>query len=166
MKPAALALAATLALAGRSASADPAEDAAFLVSQALTPEMFDGMIQALGPMMVSATTNDLRARGLVVSDIDAATAILFELLREEFADLMSAEFVQLYQENFSPLELSETAAFYRTETGQSMLRKTPRLMQEAARIGEAAAVEAAERIGPRFAERLAREGITVTTDAE
>ncbi len=47
-----------------------------------------------------------------------------------------------------------------------MLRKTPRLMQEAARIGEVSAVEAAERIGPRFAERLAREGISVTNDAQ
>ncbi|MCC0065504.1 MAG: DUF2059 domain-containing protein [Rhodovulum sp.] len=166
MKPAAIALAATLALPGQSAAADPADDAAYIVSQALTPEMFDGMTAALGPLVASAMTNDLRNQGITVSDMDAVTAITFEILREEFSSLMSAQVTQLYLENFSPLELSDIATFYRSETGQAMLRKTPRLMQEAALMGQSVAAEAANRLGPRIAERLVREGIGVKVEPQ
>ena len=111
-------------------------------------------------------TNDLRNQGITVSDMDAVTAITFEILREEFSSLMSAQVTQLYLENFSPLELSDIATFYRSETGQAMLRKTPRLMQEAALMGQSVAAEAANRLGPRIAERLVREGIGVKVEPQ
>lgn len=144
--------------------AGPQEDATYIVEQTVTKSMFEAALEAQRPLIIPAMENQLAKKGVVFSDITGFANIFMEEFIDEFTEFMQRDTVGLYLAQFSPEELSEIAAFYSSTAGQALLRETPKLMQNAARIGQLAGIEAGRNAGPRVAARLQEEGITVEND--
>lgn len=141
---------------------DARQDAEYIVSQTVTQDILSGTLSATAPVLSAAISNDLKENNIEVSDLDAFTKIFFEELLVSFTDSMQKEAIQIYLEQFSDTELKEIAKFYRTDTGQSLIRKTPELMrfgaEKGAEIGELVAIE----VLPTVLGRLAKENIVIT----
>ena len=158
------ALSAALVLSATTSFADPKEDATFIVQQTLTENMFAAAIFAQKDLIASALLNDLGAQGITLSDPDRFVEILVEEFLAEFTETMQAGTVDVYLNRFTPQQLSELAAFYRSDTGQALLAATPELMQTGATMGSEAGRRAGLNAGPRVAERLKNENVVLTAD--
>jgi hypothetical protein len=144
------------------AHADAAADATYIVDQTITREVIAGSLQAFGPIMGSALENDFRENGIAVSDRDKFIAILLDEFMDPFVALFRQRAIDLYVSTFSPRELSDMATFYRSESGQSLVRRTPGLMAEAAGLGQQLGVEVAQTMdSERLLSRLQAEGVIV-----
>ena len=147
-----------------TAQADATDDARYIVSQTVTEEMMSGVWISLRPILISAVTNDLTQNGIKIDDMDAFFDIFIEEFRHEFLGAMQRETVAVQLELFSPAELQGIAAFYRSPSGQALIRQTPRMVEAGAKIGEAAGRVAGANAGPRLARRLKEGGVRVTAD--
>jgi hypothetical protein len=147
-----------------TARADATDDARYIVSQTVTDEVLSGAWVAMRPVLVSAISNDLNQNGIKVDDMDAYFDIFDDEFTDEFLGAMQRESVTVQLELFSPTELHDIASFYRSPSGQALIRQTPRMMEAGAKIGETAGRVAGANAGPRVAQRLKTEGVRVTTD--
>ena len=155
-------LLAALCLAPPPVRADAASDAAYIVEQTVTDEIMAGSMQALAPLLASAMESDLRRGGVTINDQGRFLAVVFDEFYPPFVAALRAELAGLYVASFSPRELAEIAAFYRTETGQTLLRRMPGMMVEVAERSRTLGVEVAGDIDPeKFLARLKREGVVV-----
>jgi hypothetical protein len=59
---------------------------------------------------------------------------------------MKADLKNIYLQNFTDNEIADMLAFYRSETGQSVLRNMPVVMQESMQVGQAMAEKAMPKI--------------------
>lgn len=157
-------LAATLLTLALPAGADPQADADYIVEQTMTREIFEGAIAAQRPLIVGALENDLRSQGITLSDKERFFDLFLEEFIEEFTASMRSQSAVIYLDAFTPEDLAAIAEFYRTPAGQALLAETPALMMKGAEMGAEAGGQAGLNAAPRLAERLEREGITVTTD--
>ena len=147
-----------------AALATPEEDAAYIVEQTVTEELFQAAINAQKPLITGAILNDLTNGGIEISDVDRFIDIFVEEFLDEFTDTMRSETLQVYLDSFSAEELESIAAFYATDAGQALIAQTPMLMQEGARMGQVAGSQAGLNAADRVATRLEAEGVTLTTD--
>jgi hypothetical protein len=70
-------------------------------------------------------------------EVKAFEAKMADLLTKRLAwDQVKPKMIALYDESFSKQELSDIVAFYKTATGQSLLRKLPELSQRGMAIGQ------------------------------
>lgn len=143
--------------------ADPRDDARAIVEMTVTEDMFRGALAAQGPMLASAMENDLRRRGIQLTDTRRFAEILGEEMLTLFTLGMQDETVAVYLDLFTPGELADIRAFYETPSGQALLRRTPALMSEGARIGGTVGQRIGGQVSRRVADRLAREGIELTS---
>lgn len=153
----AFALTATLACA---AVADVEADLDYMISQQVNRTMFEGALIAQRPLLVGAIENDLRKRGMGVSDIERFLDIFMEEFIDEFTDTMQDEARALYRDSFSDQEITDIAAFLRTPSGQALIAATPTLMADGAKRGQVAGREAGKNAAPRVLRRIRDEGIT------
>ncbi|MDO6424897.1 DUF2059 domain-containing protein [Saccharophagus degradans] len=69
------------------------------------------------------------------------------VMREEMSwKKMEPMIVDIYAKNFSDKEVSDMLAFYKTETGQSLIKKMPAVMQESMQMSQGFAQSAIPRI--------------------
>ncbi len=146
------------------AIASPQTDANYIAQQTLTKEMFEGALIAQRPLILSAIQNDLRNNGVILKKPEA----FFDLFMGEFVDEftlgMREEGAQLYLDTFTPKELSDIATFYKSETGQSFLKKTPALMQTSFTLGEKVGARAGMRVAPSLKKRIRDENLLELED--
>lgn len=142
------------------AGADVEADLDYMISQQINRTMFEGALSAQRPLLVSAIENDLRKRGMGVSDIERFLDIFMEEFIDEFTETMQDEARALYRENFSDQDITDIAAFLRTPSGQALVAVTPTLMADGARRGQIAGREAGKKAAPRVLRRIRDEGIT------
>lgn len=165
---AALAAAAVVpALMTCPASADPRSDAAWIVEQSTTPEIFDAVIASLAPMLTAAMESQLRNQNVAVNDMDTFGRVVLEYIERELPPVITGRMIDLHVDFFSPQELADIVAFYRTESGQSLLRKAPQLMREQTALGQSAGAE----IGRSLADSdimatMQREGVVFSPIAD
>ncbi len=141
--------------------ASPEDDVNYIVDQTVTRTLFEGSLQALRPVLISAIKNDLNSKGIEISDASSFLDIFVDEFIDEFTDIMKQETVGIYRELFSDSELADLAAFYKTETGQKLILQTPLLMQAGAKSGEVAGMKAGRNAKERVAQRLESEGIMI-----
>ena len=144
------------------ASAETEDDAMYIVKQTVNEETFRAAISSLGPVISGAIENDLRAKGIVVSDVDAFSKIVFEEFLGGFTEEMQKATTAKYLQVFSADELSGIATFFRSNAGQAYLGATPELMAFGSQEGQRIGAIAGQQVGARVAERLKSEGIQVT----
>ncbi|MEM8577857.1 MAG: DUF2059 domain-containing protein [Pseudomonadota bacterium] len=152
-----------LSFATQSA-ADRLSDARYIVSQTVTKEIFEGALVAQRPLIIGALENELRQSGITLSDTQRFFDLFMEEFIDEFTETMQEESTSINLNAFSDQELADIAAFMRSPSGQAFVLATPTVMAEGARIGQIAGTEAGRNAGPRVAERLRTEGITMTQD--
>lgn len=153
-----------LAFLATPLAADPNEDAKYIVSQTVSEELFAGAINVMTPLIANSLIVQLQKKNVVVSDPEALIKIVGEEFLEEFTLGVQKELIPYYLENFSTQQLSDLAAFYKTDTGQFFIKQTPELMQFGKDTGERVGGPAVANIMPRVDKRLKDEGITITKD--
>ncbi len=61
----------------------------------------------------------------------------FALMADRLSwDKLKPRFTEIYDETFTKQELTDIIAFYKTPSGQSLLKKTPDLMAKASQVGQ------------------------------
>ena len=153
-----------LAFAATPVWADAEADAAYIVEQTVTRDLFEAAISAQRPVIIGALQNDFREKGISVSDPERVFDLFIEEWIVEFTEAMRAQSSAIYLELFSSNELEEIAAFFRTDTGQAYIAGSPELMQRGAEMGQKAGFLAGVNAGPRLAKRIEEEGLSIVED--
>jgi len=92
-----------------------------------------------------------------VRDFEAAMPTLmaaFDSRYGEFTDLMAG----IYATNFTAPELQDMTAFYRTPTGQKVLRTLPAIAQQSVQAGQAWGLRIGEEIKQRMIDEMRKKG--------
>jgi len=144
---------------------DSESDARAIAEQTITEERMALAIALWEPTIVSGLTKMLDERHLVVDDLDALLEMFLDEFRAEVVHLMREGIFTVYLDIFSPAELDGIATFYTSAAGQALLRKSPELEKAGVEVSESISNKAAKRTGPRFAARMEKEGVRVTSDA-
>ena len=147
-----------------SVSADPEADAAYIASLVSTRDIFEGVLQVQRPLIVGTNQNELNALEIELTDPDRFFDILMEEFIDGFVEVMQSETAAIYLEQFSDQEISDIAAFFRTESGKAFVGATPELMMAGAAAGERVGQEAFGMSGVRVARRIEEEGLVVVND--
>ncbi len=144
--------------------ANPKEDANYIVEQTVTRTLFEASIQTLRPVLISAIENDFRENEIILEKPNKFFDIFVDEFIEEFTDIMRKETGKIYLDLFTEKELADIATFYRTDTGQKLIQKTPALMMAASQLGQFAGKKAGINAKSRVAKRLVDKGIIFNED--
>lgn len=120
----------------------------------------DSMVETMYDQMQSIYTE-------VEKDVDISSEELAinQKYREQMTDIMKKEMSwqamkfdlkQIYLQNFTESEIADMLIFYKSPTGQSVLRTMPVVMQESMKLGQAMAQKAIPKI-QALAERKRQE---------
>jgi hypothetical protein len=142
--------------------ADAKSDAAYIVEQTINRSIFEGALIALRPVILSAVENDLRKEGITVSNVGSFMDIIMDEFMDGYVVIMQDKTLPYYLESFTDEQLSDIAAFYATDSGKTLISKTPELMQFGATTGATAGQAAMEQAKGRVRQRLIDENIDVT----
>lgn len=100
------------------------------------PSIMDSMYAQMEVMMQN-TSKDLGVKPSEQPILDRYYAKTTRIMREEMSwEKMEPHIVDLYVRNFNEKEISDMLAFYKTDTGRSVLKKLPLLMQESMQFAE------------------------------
>lgn len=142
-----LGLSSTAANASDPASARDA--ARELVEMTDMPKMLIEALDLLEPTLIG----DIKKKNPGASE--AAIRDVVSIVRKEFEgsanELVDAA-IPIYERNFTVEELNDLLAFYRTKSGQSFLKKMPKVMAESQIIGQ----QWGERTMVKFIEKLVK----------
>jgi hypothetical protein len=108
------------------------------------------IIQALKPAVV-------QGRPEVEKDFDAFAPALLDNMTARLPEFV-AEIVVIYARNFTPEEMRQMTAFYRTPVGQKLLEKLPTVTQESMRVGQAWGQRIGADVQNRMIEELRKKG--------
>jgi uncharacterized protein len=108
------------------------------------------IIQALKPAVV-------QGRPEVEKDFDAFAPALLDNMTARLPEF-TAEIVVIYARNFTPEEMRQMTAFYRTPVGQKLLEKLPTVTQESMRVGQAWGQRIGAEVQNRMIEELRKKG--------
>jgi uncharacterized protein len=108
------------------------------------------IIQALKPAVV-------QGRPEVEKDFDAFAPALLDNMSARLPEF-AAEIVVIYARNFTPEEMRQMTAFYRTPVGQKLLEKLPTVTQESMRAGQAWGQRIGAEVQNRMIEELRKKG--------
>ncbi len=108
------------------------------------------LIQALKPAVV-------QGRPEVEKDFDAFAPALLDTMSARLPEF-AAEIVLIYARNFTPEEMHQMTAFYRTPVGQKLLEKLPTVTQESMRAGQAWGQRIGAEVQNRMIEELRKRG--------
>jgi len=153
-----------LSLTPQKLFAGATEDAHYIAEQTANKRIFQGAITAVGPTLVSAVENDLRKKGITISDVQTFQDLLVAAFLDEFTTNMQIASEKHYLETFSEAELAGIAEFYRSDAGQALIFHTPEMMQFGATKGREIGRIAGMHAGPRIAKQMEEQGIVITTD--
>jgi uncharacterized protein len=100
----------------------------------------DKLVDSIYSQMESSMQNMSKQMGVKPSEqalFDKHSAEMRKILREGMSwQKMKPHTVELYDRNFSEKEVMDMLAFYKTKTGQSILKKMPVVMQESMTMGQ------------------------------
>lgn len=103
----------------------------------------DKMVDAMYAQMLPMMKNMSKEMGVTDAEteiFDKYFAEMTTVLREEMSwAKMEPAVIEIYNKNFSEKEISDTLAFYKTESGQSILKKMPVVSQESMMMGQSLA---------------------------
>lgn len=104
------------------------------------------------------------------ADLEAFQADVFALMDSEMGwERMKAEYIRLYTEAYTEEELDAIVAFYRTPAGQSMVAKTPSLMEKSSALSQAKMALIAPKVQERmqaFARKMAEKAAQSSTESQ
>lgn len=103
----------------------------------------DAMVDAMYAQMVPMMKNMSKEMGVTDAEgeiFDKYYDEMTTVLREEMSwAKMEPAVIEIYNKNFSEKEISDMLAFYKTESGQSILKKMPAVSQESMMMGQSLA---------------------------
>lgn len=146
------------------AQADPQADIDYIISQTVTRPLFEAALEAQRDLITGAIQNDLRVKGITLTDPDRFLDLLVGASIDEFTLEMQEQTKTTYRSTFSDKELMDIAAFYKTDSGQALINATPLLLSEGSRLGRIAGEKAGLNAGRRLGDRIENEGLIVTED--
>lgn len=149
---------------GYASDATREVDARYIASQTASARIFEGSLKAQRHILSAALTQMMGEKGYVVKDPDQFLDIWMEELIGVFSEVMQDEMAAAYLDLFSQSELRDIVDFYRTESGQALIRATPDMVAISTKLGAKAGQIAVLKTGRRFAERLEEEGILSKED--
>lgn len=101
----------------------------------------DAMVESMYSQMEVLMQNMSTQMGVQASEqatFDKYYSQMITLLQDELSwEKMEPSVVDIYNRNFSEKEIDDMLAFYKTETGQSLLTKMPVVMQESMQMSQA-----------------------------
>lgn len=117
------------------AGSDPAAVAAareLLIAMG-SMKQFEVAIDTMSRGMADAFKRQAPAKAQEIDEVMALMAAKFNARKEEMLTLVAP----LYAEKFTPAELNEIGAFYKTPIGQKMIATQPEILQRSMQIGMA-----------------------------
>jgi hypothetical protein len=106
--------------------------------------------QAMKPVIV-------QGRPQVEKDFDALVPAILDSMNAR-ANGVAEAFALIYARNFTPEELGEMTAFYRTPVGQKLVQKMPVITQENMAAGQAWGRQIGAEVQSRMIEELRKKG--------
>ncbi len=113
-------------------------------------QMLPSIMQALKPAIV-------QGRPQAEKDIDTLMPILVDGMSARVDDLAN-DIAAVYARNFTPDEIRDLVAFYRTPAGQKFIEKQPIVARESLAVGQAWGQKIAGELQSRMVEELAKRG--------
>jgi hypothetical protein len=113
-------------------------------------QMLPTIMQALKPAIA-------QGRPQVERDLDAVMPLLLDGMSSRVGELVD-QMASVYARNFTPDEIRQLAAFYRTPVGQKFLEKMPTVMQESMSLGQAFGQRVAGELQTKMIEELRKKG--------
>jgi hypothetical protein len=147
-----------------TALATPQEDATYIVQQTASAAILEGVFVATRPVLLASIQNNLNALGIELDDPDRFFDIFIEEFTMAFLEEFHDDLIELYLAEFTPEQLAAMVVFYKSDTGQVLLFKTPSLMAAQAQIGAQTGQRAGRAVGPRVQARLEEEGLRIAKD--
>lgn len=104
----------------------------------------EGFLTAMDQMI------DIQVQQFAGTDLEETMREVFQKFRAEalvdYETTLVPEIAMIYLRHYSEVEIDGLIAFYRTELGQSTLRKQPLIMQESMQVGASWGQELAQEI--------------------
>lgn len=147
-----------------TAFASPKEDVDYIVDQTVTRTLYEATIKTLRPVLTSAIKNDFREMGITLKNPEKFFDIFVDEFIDEFTEIMRKETGKVYLKIFTEKELSDLATFYKTESGQSLIQKTPVLIAAGSELGKIAGTTAGANARSRVAKKIGEDGMIFNDD--
>ena len=141
------------------ASAQPVPDDAMAAARDMMTAMravdqfralLPNVIQTMKPAIV-------QGRAEVERDFDVMVPVLLQGMNGRVDDLAN-ELAAVYARNFSPEQMRQISAFYRSVVGQAFVERMPAVAQQSLLIGQAWGQRIAAELQDRIAEELRKRG--------
>lgn len=103
-----------------------------------TRKMYDATMQEMTKMVDQSTARIMnRIPPEKQGKFKKAMAELDTIIKEEMSwDKMKPQYVQIYMETFTQQEIDDLAAFYKTPSGKSFIKKQPQVIQRTSAISQ------------------------------
>lgn len=110
----------------------------------------DAMVDTMYSQMLPMMKNMSSQMGVTAEEqevFDKYYESMTVVLRQEMSwAKMEPAVIKIYNENFSEQEITDMLAFYKTDTGKSILKKMPKVSQESMMLGQSLAQAAMPKI--------------------
>jgi len=101
-----------------------------------TDAMVDSMYSQMSQMM-QGMGQQLKVKPKEQAIFKKFTARMFSTMKEEMNwEKMKGPTIEIYAKHFSEKEISDMIAFYKTESGKSMVKKLPAVMTDSMMMGQ------------------------------
>lgn len=121
-----------------------------LLSELVNVMDMDSMVESMYSQMEVMMQNMSSQMGVKPSEqpiFDEYYSKMTTVMREEMSwKKMEPMIVEIYSNNFTEKEITEMLAFYKTETGQGLLKKMPTIMQQSMQLSQSLAQNAIPKI--------------------
>ena len=98
--------------------------------------MVNSIYNQMGKMM-QGMGQQLKVKPEEKAIFDKFTTKMFTIMKEEMNwQKMKAPTIEIYAKHFSEQEIKDMVAFYKTESGQSMVKKLPAVMTDSMMMGQ------------------------------
>jgi hypothetical protein len=154
-----LALAFLAALCVRPVAAQPAPNEAMRAAQELITIMraTDQIKQIMPTIMRALKPAIVQGRPEVERDYDTLMPLLLGSMNARMDELVG-QMASVYARNFTPDEMRQLTAFYRSPLGQKLLEKMPTVMQESMSLGQAWGQQIGGELQQRMIDELRKKG--------
>lgn len=144
--------------AAPAASQSASPDAEAAARELLTTMRMADQLKAILPLVMQQLRPAIvQGRPEVERDLDALMPTLLELVNQRSSQLVEAT-TTIYVRHFTPEEMRQLTAFYRTPAGQKLLEKLPVITQESMAVGQKFGQVVAAELQKRVIEELRKRG--------
>lgn len=136
------------------APADPKDDAEFMASASAAPEAIEEVFVSLKPSVIASLSRAYSERNIKLPATDDFFNLFLEELTDVIYEMTQDIVVDYYLNNFSESELSEIAAFFRSDAGQAYTSHTPHIMRRMSEVTNTLGLEAISMSANRMERRI------------